>query len=47
VIRRNYTFAADIWSVGCTVLEMLTGVMPYSALSNDFAVIRIGVCESE
>ena len=40
VIRRNYTFAADVWSIGCTVLEMLTGVMPFSSLSNDFAVIR-------
>ena len=40
VIRCRYTFAADIWSVGCTVLEMLTGVMPFSSLSNDFAVMR-------
>ena len=41
VMRRSYTLAADVWSVGCTVLEMLTGEMPFSSLSNDFAVIRI------
>eukprot|EP00960_Hanusia_phi_P063038 765343-Hanusia_phi.AAC.2 len=40
VIRRQYTIAADVWSIGCTVLEMLTGVMPYSSLSNDMAVAR-------
>ena len=36
----GYTFAADIWSTGCTVLEMLTGVMPFSSFSNDFAVMH-------
>mmetsp|Transcript_20287 Transcript_20287/g.67674 ORF Transcript_20287/g.67674 Transcript_20287/m.67674 type:complete len:619 (-) Transcript_20287:761-2617(-) len=40
VIKRQYTIAADVWSIGCTVLEMLTGVMPYSSLSNDMAVAR-------
>ena len=40
VIRRRYTYAADVWSVGCSVLEMLTGNIPFSSFSTDIAVMR-------
>ncbi|KAL0412723.1 UNVERIFIED_CONTAM: Mitogen-activated protein kinase kinase kinase [Sesamum radiatum] len=44
VNRRNhgYGHAADIWSLGCTVLEMLTGQIPYSHLEGMQALFRIG-----
>ncbi|XP_055823160.1 mitogen-activated protein kinase kinase kinase 1-like [Solanum dulcamara] len=45
VNRKNhgYGLAADIWSLGCTVLEMLTRQFPYSHLDNQMQVLyRIG-----
>lgn len=43
VVRsRGYGLAADIWSLGCTVLEMLTRRPPYSHLEGMQALYRIG-----
>ncbi|KAK4490094.1 hypothetical protein RD792_000750 [Penstemon davidsonii] len=44
VVRsRGYGLAADIWSLGCTVLEMLTRRFPYSNLDcMEAALYRIG-----
>ncbi|KAF8377005.1 hypothetical protein HHK36_030377 [Tetracentron sinense] len=38
----GYGLAADIWSLGCTVLEMLTHQLPYSDLECMQALFRIG-----
>ncbi|KAL4392609.1 hypothetical protein AHAS_Ahas03G0362200 [Arachis hypogaea] len=38
----GYGLAADIWSLGCTVLEMLIGKRPYSDLEGVQALFRIG-----
>ncbi|MED6184939.1 hypothetical protein PIB30_052265 [Stylosanthes scabra] len=38
----GYGLAADIWSLGCTVLEMLIGKPPYSDLEGMQALFRIG-----
>ncbi|XP_059648122.1 mitogen-activated protein kinase kinase kinase 1-like [Cornus florida] len=40
--NRGYGLAADIWSLGCTVLEMLTRQVPYSHLEGMQAIFRIG-----
>ncbi|CAI0395441.1 unnamed protein product [Linum tenue] len=44
VNRKNqgYGLPADIWSLGCTVLEMLTQKIPYSDLECMQALFRIG-----
>ncbi|BAF10159.1 Os02g0769800 [Oryza sativa Japonica Group] len=33
---------ADIWSLGCTVLEMLTGKVPYPDMEWTHALLKIG-----
>ncbi|KAK9989164.1 hypothetical protein SO802_029403 [Lithocarpus litseifolius] len=40
--NRFYGLAADIWSLGCTVLEMLTRQHPYSDLEGMQALFMIG-----
>ncbi|KVI01776.1 mitogen-activated protein kinase kinase kinase 1-like [Cynara cardunculus var. scolymus] len=40
--NKGYGLAADIWSLGCTVLEMLTRKVPYSHLEGMQALFRIG-----
>ncbi|WOL18501.1 mitogen-activated protein kinase kinase kinase 1-like [Canna indica] len=40
--RRTYGPAADIWSLGCTVLEMLTRQIPYPNLEWTQALFMIG-----
>ncbi|XWS23809.1 hypothetical protein CRYUN_Cryun28dG0047500 [Craigia yunnanensis] len=39
---QGYGIPADIWSLGCTVLEMLTRQIPYSNLECMQALFRIG-----
>ena len=38
----TYTFGGDIWSVGCVVIEMLTGSHPWPELNPTQAMFRIG-----
>ncbi|KIO34283.1 hypothetical protein M407DRAFT_64475 [Tulasnella calospora MUT 4182] len=42
--RRSRKGAMDIWSMGCVVLEMVTGRKPWSNLDNEWAIMfHIGV----
>jgi len=34
--RTGHTISADIWSMGCLVIEMLTGKAPWTSLTNNF-----------
>ncbi|ODO07690.1 hypothetical protein I350_03261 [Cryptococcus amylolentus CBS 6273] len=42
VKQTSYTSKADIWSVGCLVVEMLTGTHPWADLTQMQALFRIG-----
>ncbi|KAJ4775514.1 protein kinase family protein [Rhynchospora pubera] len=42
VLVKPYGPPADIWSLGCTVLEMLTGDLPYPGLERQQALFKIG-----
>jgi len=34
--RTGHTISADVWSLGCLVIEMLTGKAPWTSLTNNF-----------
>ncbi|OXG28337.1 mitogen-activated protein kinase kinase kinase [Cryptococcus neoformans Ze90-1] len=42
VKQTSYSPKADIWSVGCLVVEMLTGTHPWADLTQMQAIFRIG-----
>ncbi|KAK4051090.1 ATP binding [Microbotryomycetes sp. JL221] len=42
VKQTAYTSKADIWSLGCLVVEMLTGTHPWANLTQMQAIFRIG-----
>ena len=43
VNQPTYTEKADIWSVGCVVVEMLTGEHPWAQLSQMQAIFKVRV----
>lgn len=40
--KQHYTVKADIWSLGCLMVEMLTACHPYPTLTPMQAIFRIG-----
>ncbi|XP_055873507.1 uncharacterized protein LOC106077574 isoform X2 [Biomphalaria glabrata] len=41
--NKDYDFKADIWSVGCTIVEMITGGVPYGNIEREHAVmLKVG-----
>ncbi|KAH9856962.1 hypothetical protein C2E23DRAFT_721053 [Lenzites betulinus] len=47
VKQTAYTFKADIWSVGCLVVEMLTGDHPWPQLSQMQAIFKVGSAKAK
>ena len=41
VKQSGHTFKADIWSVGCLVVEMLTGEHPLAQLTQMQAIFKV------
>ncbi|KAI3986042.1 hypothetical protein MKX01_039124 [Papaver californicum] len=47
ILQTGHSFLADIWSVGCTVIEMATGKPPWSQQYQEVAVLfHIGTTKS-
>ena len=46
VKQTSVTSKADIWSVGCLVVEMLTGTHPWAELTQMQAIFRVRLCIS-
>ncbi|XP_020672824.2 mitogen-activated protein kinase kinase kinase NPK1-like isoform X2 [Dendrobium catenatum] len=47
ILQTGHTFSADIWSVGCTVIEMATGKPPWSQQYQEVAALfHIGTTKS-
>jgi mitogen-activated protein kinase kinase kinase len=46
VKQTSYTSKADIWSVGCLVVEMLTGTHPWAELTQMQAIFRVSTIVS-
>ncbi|KAL7271838.1 ATP binding [Rhizina undulata] len=46
VKQTSYTRKADIWSLGCLIVEMFTGSHPYPDCSQMQAIFKIGSCGS-
>lgn len=42
VLTNNYSAKVDVWSLGCTVLEMMTGEHPWMELTSLAALYQIG-----
>ncbi|GAB4857772.1 Mitogen-activated protein kinase kinase kinase npk1 [Ancistrocladus abbreviatus] len=47
ILQTGHSFSADIWSVGCTVIEMATGKPPWSQQYQEVAALfHIGTTKS-
>lgn len=40
--ERTYSGKVDIWSLGCVVVEMITGQRPWGALEQVAAMMKVG-----
>ncbi|KAL0376591.1 UNVERIFIED_CONTAM: Mitogen-activated protein kinase kinase kinase NPK1 [Sesamum calycinum] len=46
IVQSGHSYSADIWSVGCTVIEMATGKAPWSQQYQEVAALFYGTTKS-
>ena len=42
-VQCDYTFSADIWSLGCVVIEMFQGKRPWHPLSDETILFKVHI----
>lgn len=38
LIDSKLTSKADVWAIGCVILQLISGVLPFHGMNNDIAI---------
>lgn len=46
ILEKPYAYEADVWSLGCIIYELVSGVKPYGDMTPFNAMIKMAQCTS-